>query len=97
MEMLPTDRSAVPRVRPRFRELVLMPDSQPASGQDVERVAPIIDPGLSPEARDQAAGEIRRAGSEAGETSAGCGFMLTIGGVIAVLVLRVAAGLSWRF
>jgi hypothetical protein len=72
-----------------------MPDSQPASGQDVERVAPIIDPGLSPEARDQAASEIRRAGSEAGETSAGCGFMLTIGGVIAVLVLRVAAGLSW--
>jgi hypothetical protein len=72
-----------------------MSDSQPVSSQDAGRVTPVIDPGLPPEVRDQAASEIRRASSEAGETSAGCGFMLTVAGVIAVVVLHITAGLGW--
>lgn len=72
-----------------------MSESEPASGPDGGQVAPVVDPGLPPEAREQVTREIARASSEAGETSVGCGFMLTVGGVIAVLVLRIAAGLSW--
>lgn len=72
-----------------------MPDSKPAGQQDTRSVTPVVDPGLPPETRDQVARTIQPAGDGPGEVVGGCGVMLSIAGVIAVIVLHLAAGLSW--
>jgi hypothetical protein len=55
----------------------------------------VADPALPPETRDQVARDLRPASDGPGEVVGGCGLMLSIAGVIAVIVLHVAAGLSW--
>jgi len=72
-----------------------MSDSKPAGHQDIRPVTPVVDPFLPPETRDQVAREIQRASDGPGGAVGGCGLMLSVAGVIAVIVLHVAAGLSW--
>jgi hypothetical protein len=72
-----------------------MSDSKSAGHQDSRPVTPVIDPCLPPETRNQVAREIQRASDGPGEVAGGCGLMLSVAGVIAVIVLHLAAGLSW--
>ena len=60
-----------------------------------KHVTPVTDPGLPPEIRAQVAREIRRARDGTNEIPAGCGTMLSVAAVIAVIFLHVAAGFGW--